>query len=263
MSFFFENIKLIAKLEKFKPGFANKVLSALLLTFSEKNEFLTYQVAEMISSEIYPKYKFSEYARIYLEDEDFLRYYESIMDLNNWHSLDRKYTLNELLRLCLKLDGDLVECGAYKGASAYLMCKMFADSPKLVHLFDSFEGLSAPNEKDGDYWSNGSLSVSERYVRLTLDGFKNYRLYKGWIPDRFNEVFNNQFCFVHIDVDLYEPTINSLNFFYDKVVKGGVILLDDYGFKTCPGAKEACDLFFRGKEPIIKLPTGQALVIKQ
>jgi O-methyltransferase len=263
MSFLFENIKLIYKLEKLKPGFANKVLSALISSFSEKNEYLSYQAAEMISSEIYPKYKFSEYARIYLEDEDFVRYYESIMDLNNWHSLDRKYTLNELLKLCLKLDGDLVECGTYKGASAYLMCKMFAESPKLIHIFDSFEGLSTPNEKDGEYWSNGSLSVSERYVGLTLDGFKNYRLYKGWIPDRFNEVLNNRFCFVHIDVDLYEPTINSLIFFYDKVVKGGVILLDDYGFKTCPGAKEASDLFFRGKEPIIKLPTGQAFVIKQ
>jgi hypothetical protein len=264
MSLLIKNIKLIHKLEKIKPGFANKILRALNSAFSEKNnEYLTYQAAEMVSSEIYPKYKFSEYSRIFLEDEHFIQYYEGIMDLNNWHSLDRKYTLNELMKLCLKLDGDVAECGTYKGASAYLMCKMFLNSEKRIHLFDSFEGLSTPSEKDGEYWSGGNLSVSEIHVNATLKDFNNYSLYKGWIPDRFEEVSNNHFCFIHIDVDLYEPTLNSLTFFYDRLIKGGVILMDDYGFNTCPGAKEAADLFFRNKEPIIKLPTGQAFIIKQ
>jgi hypothetical protein len=217
----------------------------------------------MISSQIYPKYKFSEYARIYLEDVEFIEYYKGIMDSENWHSMDRKYTLNQLLKICINLEGDLVECGAYKGASAYLMCKMFANSKKHIYLFDSFEGLSQPNLKDGNYWSHGNLSVSEDKIKETLKNFNNYSIYKGWIPNRFEEVTSKKFCFIHIDVDLYQPTLDSLHFFYEKVVQGGIILLDDYGFKNCPGAREACNIFFKNKEPIINLPTGQAFIIKE
>ena len=150
----------------------------------------------------------------------------------------------------------------YKGASAYLMCKMYSNSSRQIHLFDSFEGLSAPNEKDGYYWKTGSLSSTEECVIQTLREYTNYKIYKGWIPEKFNEVIDKNFCFVHIDVDLYTPTLESLKFFYDKLIKGGIILLDDYGFKTCPGAKEAADVFFKDKEPIIKLSTGQAFIVK-
>lgn len=259
-----EDIKLVRKLNKLNPELARQILHALTLTLSDAgNEYLSYQVAEMISAKIYPKYKFSEYSRIFLDDEEFLNYYKGIMDQDNWHSLDRKYTLNELLKLCLRLDGDLAECGVYKGASAYLMCKMYSNSSKQIHLFDSFEGLSAPNEKDGDYWKSGSLSSPEELVIETLRECVNYKIYKGWIPERFNEVADKNFCFVHIDVDLYTPTLESLKFFYDRLVKNGIILLDDYGFKSCPGAKEAADNFFKDKEPIIKLTTGQAFIVKE
>ncbi len=237
------------------------------LLYSEISELPSenrrFQYAEALSMAIYPKYKFSEYGRIYLEDEGFIKYYEKIMDKNNWHSLDRKYTLDQLLKLCIHLQGDLVECGTYKGASAYLMCIKTINSDKSVHLFDSFEGLSEPDIKDGKYWSKGSLKSAEEDVRNLLSEFNNYHIYKGWIPERFNNVSSRKFCFLHIDVDLYQPTLESLKFFYDRMVKGSVILLDDYGFNTCPGAKSAADSFFSDKpEEIISLPTGQAFIVK-
>lgn len=228
------------------------------------DEYTRYRAAEALAMAVYPKYKFSEYARIFLEDEEFLGYYKRFMDPDNWHSLDRKYTLNQLLRLARHLEGDLAECGTYKGMSAYLMCQAHKGSSRLVHLFDSFEGLPPPDDRDGTYWFQGALKATEDSVREVLAEFDNYRTYKGWIPERFVEVAGRDFSFVHIDVDLYEPTLASLEFFYPRTVAGAVILLDDYGFKTCPGAKLAADEFFASRpEEIVMLSTGQAFVMRR
>lgn len=69
---------------------------------------------------------------------------------------------------------------------------------------------------------------------------------------------------IHIDVDLYQPTLDSIEFFWDKLNVGGVLVCDDYGFETCPGAKKAMDDFFSKKNmSVIHLPTGQGVVFKQ
>jgi O-methyltransferase len=223
-----------------------------------------FRIAEALTYAVYPKYKFSEYARLFLEDERFLAYYERFMDPGNWHSLDRKYTLDQLLKLTLHIDGDAAECGVYKGASSYLICRAIKPYGKWNHLFDSFEGLSAPTDRDGTYWVRGALCAGESHVRENLGEFGNFTVYRGWIPERFQEVAEKGFCFVHIDVDLYEPTRDSIEFFYYRLNPGGVMLLDDYGFKTCPGAKIAADEFFANKrEKIVMLPTGQAFTVRQ
>ena len=228
------------------------------------DEFARYQAAEALAAAVYPKYKFSEYSRIFLEDEDFIAFYSRFMDVGNWHSLDRKYTLREMLKLVAHLDGDIAECGAYKGFSAHMICQALQGTPALVHLFDSFEGLPEPEARDGDYWFKGALTVAEEKLHETLAGFDNYRVYKGWIPERFHEVADCRFRFVHIDVDLYRPTYDSLLFFYPRLAPGGIVLLDDHGFRTCPGTREATDEFFADKsERIALLPTGQAFTIKQ
>src|SRR5262249_33275448 len=151
-----------------------------------------------------------------------------------------------------------------KGASAYLMCEAALAHGKTVHLFDSFEGLSNPRSIDGSYWRAGGLRAPESQVSENLARFANYRVYKGWIPTRFDEVSHRGFCFIHVDVDLYEPTRDSIRFFFDRIVDGGILLMDDYGFATCPGAKLAADEFFSTLNvPIVMLTTGQAIVIKR
>ena len=185
------------------------------------------------------------------------------MDAGNWHSLDRKYVLDQFLKLTQGIEGDAAECGTCKGFSALRICMAFQGSDRLVNLFDSFEGLPVPEPCDGDYWIAGALRAPEDALRVTLSGFDNYRAYKGWIPERFQDVGSRRFSFVHIDVDLYRPTLDSLDFFYERMAQGGLLLMDDYGFKTCPGAKLAADQFFAKRaEPIIMLPTGQAFVIE-
>jgi O-methyltransferase len=258
-------LQLAGEIHKLSPNSAAQLLAALKHGLEpQSEEFDRYLAAETLTTAVYPKYKFSEFARIFLEDEDFLAYYMKFMDVGNWHSLDRKYAMKELLNLVIHLDGDVAECGTYKGATAYLMCQAFRKTPLLVHLFDSFQGLSSPAPVDGTFWQKGSLSAPEVELHQTLQDFDNYRAYKGWIPGRFSEVADRRFRFVHIDVDLYQPTRESLEFFYPRLVAGAIVLLDDHGFKSCPGAKQAADEFFDSKsENLALLPTGQAFAIKQ
>jgi O-methyltransferase len=256
---------LAAELQELAPERAESLLTLMCAGLrADVADEARYRVAESLAAVVYPKYKFSEYGRLFLEDEEFLSYYERFMDPENWHSLDRKYVLDQLLKLVVHLAGDFAECGAYKGFSAYRMCLALRGTGRLVHLFDSFEGLSAPDRCDGNYWTAGALRIPERALHETLAEFDNYRCYAGWIPERFCDVADREFCFLHVDVDLYRPTLDSLAFFYSRIAAGGLILLDDYGFKTCPGAKRAADEFFAERpEAIVMLPTGQAFVVKR
>jgi O-methyltransferase len=246
-----------------RPEIATEILNVIGANASLPDEYSRFVVAERLAALVYPKYKFSEFGRIFLDDHEFLEYYKQFMDPDNWHSLDRKYTLNQLLGLVANVPGDLAECGVYAGASATLMCKLANRRKKQVHLFDSFLGLSQPDAIDGTYWQPGSLSSSLDKAQSNLKDFSNAHFYQGWIPERFSEVAQNRFCFVHIDVDLYQPTLDSISFFYPRLESRAILLMDDYGFHSCPGAKAAADEYFLPQDiAIVKLPTGQAMVQK-
>ena len=99
-----------------------------------------------------------------------------------------------------------------------------------------------------------------------MSEFNFIDIQKGWIPDKFKNVSDKRFSFVHIDVDLYEPTYECLNFFYSRLEKNGVIVCDDYNSSTFPGAKKAWDEFFRNKKEDLlfsyEVPMGSAFIIK-
>jgi O-methyltransferase len=83
------------------------------------------------------------------------------------------------------------------------------------------------------------------------------------MPQTFQGLEHNQFSFVHINCDFYQPTIDCCEFFYPRLVSGGVIVFDDYGFPSCRGEKDAADEFFADKpdRPFV-LSTGQGILIK-
>jgi hypothetical protein len=182
---------------------------------------------------------------------------------------ERKFNLNQLFRLVYSVVGDVAECGTYKGASAFFLARHIqrAALNKKLFLFDSFEGLSQPESVDQSYWKESDLTshfndVSTALAPLGPTSF--VEVYKGWIPTRFAEVANRRFCFVHIDVDLYRPTLESIAFFYPRMSTRGLILLDDYGFASCPGVTQAVDEFMAGKpEPIINLASGGAFIVRE
>ena len=169
------------------------------------------------------------------------------------------------------VEGATADCGVRFGKSTHFLLRGFDDPTRPHHLFDSFEGLSKPGAADrvmsefaGD-WEEGDLAVSEAVARANLRAFPNCTFHKGWIPDTFAEVPSDlRFAFVHVDVDLYEPTLACYEFFYDRLSVGGMIVNDDYGLTSCPGATRAVDEFVaRHKEALLEIPTSQAVLIKR
>jgi predicted O-methyltransferase YrrM len=197
--------------------------------------------------------------RLWLRDEDFRQLVESFsMRPRQW---DRWWLLGQLAELATDVPGDTVEVGVYHGYGSALICRSIAGAGKTHHAFDSWEGLPHPEPRDGTHWSEGDFATDEHAARELLRDFDFVRFYKGWVPDRFPEVADRQFSLVHIDVDLYQPTLDSIEFFWPVLAAGGVMVLDDYGLATCPGAHEAAERFFRDKDRrIVHVPTGQGVI---
>lgn len=227
---------------------------------------LAKRIAAMKGFEVYKPHM------VWLRDEEFVTAREEAdRRAIEGGPNDRCYTLLAAARSVRAIEGDFAECGTrYGKSSRFLLSGAGRDSTKRLFVFDSFEGLSDPVADDalssGDAaWTKGDLAVPEDVVRRNLSDFGDrVRLHKGWIPDRFGEVAEERFSLVHVDVDLYEPTMAAVAFFYPRVNSGGVILCDDYGSADCPGAKKAIDAFFADKpENVIGLTSGQSLVIKR
>jgi predicted O-methyltransferase YrrM len=196
-------------------------------------------------------------------DQQFTAYLERFGELTEFNA-DRRWNLTQLMKLVEKVPGDIVECGVHIGSSAYAMCWTFErmGQRRTYHGFDSFEGLSPPGVNDGTHWEAGSLTSPESVARTNLAEY-DVNLYRGWIPDRFDEVVGRPIAVTHIDVDLEEPTRQSLDFFYPRIAPGGLIVIDDYGAATCPGATLAVDRYMADKpEPVISLASAGAFIIK-
>ena len=171
---------------------------------------------------------------------------------------------------------DFAECGCWRGHSTYLIAQSIYESKRNInfHIFDSFEGLSDSTEKDKTFDNldqNQNESIKKQFAsseiflkKNVLNNFNFCKIYKGWIPSRFDEIKEKKFSFVHIDVDLYEPTLKSLEFFFPRLVSGGIIIFDDYNFHIWDGGKKAWDEFFKDKKYFFfyENPTGGCFIIK-
>lgn len=180
-------------------------------------------------------------------------------------SRDRCYVLYTLLRQAIYIDGDIWECGVYKGGTAAMIAAILKDimPSKQLYLFDTFEGMpETDSDKDrhkkGDF-SDTTIEAVKKYVGC--DDLCTIR--KGFIPDTFAGLESKKIAFVHIDVDVYKSVLDCLHFVWSRLSFGGIIVFDDYGFPSCPGARIAVDEFFSTEKCVpLCLPTAQALVFK-
>ena len=176
--------------------------------------------------------------------------------------------------------GDFAECGCWNGTSLFAT-KYFIDkhkSTKHIHIFDSFEGGLSEFMKE-DYIGglikskNEAQEVREQFsssyplLKRKLSKYDQISLNKGWIPEVFKAQEERLYSFVHIDVDLFEPTFESHKYFFDRLSKGGIIVCDDYGYKQFPGAAKAVDSFIEmipkdSYSHFIKHSFGTSIIIK-
>lgn len=204
----------------------------------------------------------AEFAKMNVkEDIDGLTFIKKIKGETEMLLKDSEaFTIYKLVRKTEKIQGDIAEVGVYKGASAKLIRSA---TEKTIHLFDTFEGLPQSTAKDKEQkFKEGEMSFSLEDVKKYLKDYHDILFYKGIFPSTSSPVEQKKFSFVHLDVDLYQSTVDCLKFFYPRMNLGGVIISHDY--QNLIGVKRAFDEFFADKPEIILEPAGtsQALVIK-
>jgi O-methyltransferase len=197
------------------------------------------------------------------EDGDFSRLFDEIKKRTLVDKI-RCFIIYQLAHQACAVKGDAAEVGVYKGGTARLIAKILSEKKgKAVHLFDTFSGMP-PADPARDIHVCGDFSdTSLDSVKSYLKDLPNIVLHQGIFPQAAAPLNDARFSFVHIDADIYRSVMDCCIFFYPRMEKGGMMIFDDYGFLTCPGAKSAVDEFFSGcPERPSYLPTGQCIVIK-
>ena len=173
----------------------------------------------------------------------------------------------ELFKMINGLPGDIVECGIFKGMSLIRFAtfrNLFKmQNKKKILGFDAFGKFpEAKFEQDKKLRKkfikdSGNSGISKFQLLKILKNKKldkKVELVKGnitkTIPQYVKQNPNLQIALLNLDTDIYEPSITILNHLYPKIVKGGILILDDYG--SFPGETKAVDEFFNGKEVDIK-----------
>ncbi len=157
-----------------------------------------------------------------------------------------------------KLEGDIAEVGVYQGGSARLICEV--KGKRRLYLFDTWEGLPYDDEFDA-HMKKGLYKAEYEAAKNYLKKFNGVSFHRGVFPGTSGVVKNKKFSLVSLDLDLYKATKESLEFFYPRMVKGGVIISHNY--KDLSGVKKAFDSFFGNKpELVLGLNNSQVLVQK-
>ena len=196
------------------------------------------------------------------------------------HYYDRLYVIYQALSHISRIPKpdllnptNLAEVGVYKGGTSYFIAsaaEALGIDSYCMHCFDTFQGHLDEDiraDVDDNTFHKEKLFGDTLFETVSnyLSDFKATRLHKGRFQDTCAQINSEKFYFVHIDVDLYSPIIFSLNFFKDRLIAGGIIVVDDYGFTTCPGAKQAVDEFIQDSGQSffpLYLLTGQCLLVK-
>jgi O-methyltransferase len=174
------------------------------------------------------------------------------------HTLAGLERVQNLYRLAQRIEGegipgDVVECGVYNGGTAAVLARVATHSnlDRTVWLFDSFQGMPKTTEVDGEQARayvgevRGSADQVRNLLRRAGADLSRVRIVEGLFQDTFPTVEVPRIALLNIDADWYESVKLCLEEFYDHVVPGGFVSLDDYGH--WPGCKLAVDEFFQGR----------------
>ena len=171
-----------------------------------------------------------------------------------------------------KIEGDIVECGVWKGGNL-ILCQKYLNLQNVnikIHGFDNFEGMVKPKEIDADYrnvpasemhslfkkdknknsWAYCSLEEINKNINETVPKH-NIKLIKGIVEKTLLEPKNlpDKISILRLDTDFYESTKIELEILYPKLVSGGFLIIDDYGhFKGC---RKAVDEYFKDDLPYL------------
>lgn len=168
----------------------------------------------------------------------------------------------------LHLPGDVVELACNIGTTAVFIRRLLnaTNAVKIYHVYDSFEGLPAPAEIDGELCKQGDMKKEQVEFEQTFfsANLDCPIIHKGWFAEIPDVDYPDKICFAFFDGDFYSSITDSFNKVYDKMVPGGIILIHDYEGEQLPGVKVACDDFLKDKpEKVCDIFWGIAKLIKE
>jgi O-methyltransferase len=162
---------------------------------------------------------------------------------------------------------NLVECGVCDGLTAYFaMSGVKGHEPFKAFLYDAWEGMKAEYLLDSERGAVGSYSyLSLENTKQNLAAFEREAVFvKGFIPQSFEIApIPPDIAWLHVDLNASLPTTAALETLFDKLLPGGVVLFDDYGWGGYQETKAAIDVFFAGERGVLlPMPTGQAIFFR-
>jgi O-methyltransferase len=199
--------------------------------------------------------------------------FQSVLASIQGFSLVDKYRCFELWKLIEQSakvkTGSIIEIGVWRGGTGALIAKQARNCgiEDRVFLCDTFQGVVKAGVRDSSYKGGEHKDTSRQIVeelvftRMNLD---NIEILEGIFPDQTGHLVENlQFRFCHIDVDVYQSAKDIVDWIWEKMVHGGIIVYDDYGFETCKGITRYVDEQIDCKDRlVIHNLNGHAIIMK-
>jgi hypothetical protein len=182
-------------------------------------------------------------------------------------SAERIYALIEAVNYITKhnVEGAIVECGVWKGGSMLAVAETLHNqqsSERELYLYDTYEGMPAPTEHDKDFtgkdagdilnknhnkeenlvWAYSPLDTVQKTLSLSAYNKEKIKYIVGKVEDTIPADIPEKIALLRLDTDWYESTKHELIHLFPRLQKGGVIIIDDYGFWK--GARKAVDEYF-------------------
>lgn len=178
--------------------------------------------------------------------------------------------------IAVRLDGDFVECGVNKGflSSSIMDYLDWNKLNKKFYLLDTFCGIDLTlvseeekelniEEKNQKLIDNNFYTLDIKSVIDNFSEFKNVEIIKGSIPHTLENIKSDKIAFASIDLNCSPPEVAAMEFLWEKLVPGAIVVLDDYAYKGYEPQKKGMDEFAKSKNiEILSLPTGQGIIIK-
>ncbi|EKD70807.1 MAG: hypothetical protein ACD_46C00389G0007 [uncultured bacterium] len=208
----------------------------------------------------------------FLYTEKFIKAYAKCYQSHGSLSINLHWRIHQALwcsAIAQHLQGDIIEFGVGNGLVMSSVLEVYEDwenSNKKLILVDTFSPHNVDHlsgKQDSSQPINPFYAKSLEYVKSNFAAFKNVEFVIGFIPNILSAIKVDNLSFVHIDMNYYAPEIAALEFCWEKIVEGGVILLDDYAYNGHHEQYSAMNVLAKKLNfEILTTPTGQGIIIK-
>ncbi|MBF0585044.1 MAG: class I SAM-dependent methyltransferase [Magnetococcales bacterium] len=219
-------------------------------------------------------------------DPRYIKSFQEGFKLGGWGSGVAVWRIHVALwaaSVASRLEGDFVECGVHFGGVSRAVMEFinFSKLNKHFFLLDTYEGKALDDLTDAEkqqmnsvldegltdsqkYFLTGRYPSSYDRVVKTFEPFGDkVHVIRGTVPHTLDQVTSDKVAYLAVDMNCAAPEVAALEFFWPKLIKGGIVVLDDHGWPNCEGQTNAHAAFAkRYNTCVLPLPTGQGLLIK-